>query len=171
MRAAAVGMYAFTAVMLASSAWRMSLYTARFGLSFLRLITYWGIFAMAAVTLAAAWHAVRPETRTWSAAFAVIVASWLLFAYANPGGRHRRLQRAPRGREGGRGVSVRPVARRARGAEAAGEGKRVGGVAANRIGDGYRDISAYEWSLTCRLLPETAAEPIPEGESPSVGDE
>ena len=44
-----------------------------------------------------------------------------------PGGRHRRLQRAPRGREGGRGVSVRPVARRARGAEAAGEGKRVGG--------------------------------------------
>ena len=45
------------------------------------------------------------------------------------------------------------------------------GVAANRIGDGYRDISAYEWSLTCRLLPETAAEPIPEGESPSVGDE
>ena len=36
------------------------------------------------------------------------------------------------------------------------------GVAANRIGDGYRDISAYEWSLTCRLLPETAFVAFPD---------
>lgn len=78
--------YAFTAVCWPRRRGAWSLYTARFGLSFLRLITYWGIFAMAAVTLAAAWHAVRPETRTWGAAFAVIVASWLLFAYANPEG-------------------------------------------------------------------------------------
>ena len=170
-RAAAVGMYAFTAVMLASSAWRMSLYTARFGLSFLRLITYWGIFAMAAVTLAAAWHAVRPETRTWSAAFAVIVASWLLFAYANPEG----VIAAYNVRRAGAKVDVEYLSGLSPDALAAlkplAKENAWAGVAANRIGDGYRDISAYEWSLTCRLLPETAAEPIPEGESPSVGDE
>lgn len=170
-RAAAVGMYAFTAVMLASSAWRMSLYTARFGLSFLRLITYWGIFAMAAVTLAAAWHAVRPETRTWSAAFAVIVASWLLFAYANPEG----VIAAYNVRRAGAKVDVGYLSGLSPDALAAlkplAKENAWAGVAANRIGDGYRNISAYEWSLTCRLLPETAAEPIPEGESPSVGDE
>lgn len=170
-RAAAVGMYAFTAVMLASSAWRMSLYTARFGLSFLRLITYWGIFAMAAVTLAAAWHAVRPETRTWSAAFAVIVASWLLFAYANPEG----VIAAYNVRRAGAKVDVEYLSGLSPDALAAlkplAKENAWAGVAANRIGDGYRDISAYEWSLTCRLLPEPAAEPIPEGESPSVGDE
>ena len=170
-RATAVGMYAFTAVMLASSAWRMSLYTARFGLSFLRLITYWGIFAMAAVTLAAAWHAVRPETRTWSAAFAVIVASWLLFAYANPEG----VIAAYNVRRAGAKVDVEYLSGLSPDALAAlkplAKENAWAGVAANRIGDGYRDISAYEWSLTCRLLPETAAEPIPEGESPSVGDE
>ena len=149
----------------------MSLYTARFGLSFLRLITYWGIFAMAAVTLAAAWHAVRPETRTWSAAFAVIVASWLLFAYANPEG----VIAAYNVRRAGAKVDVEYLSGLSPDALAAlkplAKENAWAGVAVNRIGDGYRDISAYEWSLTCRLLPETAAEPIPEGESPSVGDE
>ncbi len=166
-RAAAVGMYAFTMVMLASSAWRMSLYTARYGLSFLRLITYWGIFAMAAVTLAAAWHAVRLGARTWSAAFTVIVASWLLFAYANPEGVIAKYNV----RSAGARVDAEYLSGLSPDALAAlkllARENAAADAAASRIGESYRDVSAYEWSLTCRLLPETAAE----GEIPSVGGE
>ncbi len=166
-RAAAVGMYAFTMVMLASSAWRMSLYTARYGLSFLRLITYWGIFAMAAVTLAAAWHAVRLGARTWSAAFTVIVASWLLFAYANPEGVIAKYNV----RSAGERVDAEYLSGLSPDALAAlkllARENAAADAAASRIGESYRDVSAYEWSLTCRLLPETAAE----GEIPSVGGE
>lgn len=165
-RAAALGMYAFTAVMLASSAWRMSLYTAQYGLSFLRLLTYWGIFAMAAATIAAAWRALRPGARTWSVAFAAIVASWLLLVYANPEG----LIAACNVRSAGMAVDVeylsclspdalaalKPLSRENEGAY----------VAAKLIAESYRDISAYEWSLTCRLLPaQTEAEPASQSES------
>lgn len=165
-RAAALGMYAFTAVMLASSAWRMSLYTAQYGLSFLRLLTYWGIFAMAAATIAAAWSALRPGARTWSVAFAAIVASWLLLVYANPEG----LIAACNVRSAGMAVDVeylsclspdalaalKPLSRENEGAY----------VAAKLIAESYRDISTYEWSLTCRLLPaQTEAEPASQSES------
>ena len=101
----------------------------------------------------------------------MIVASWLLFAYANPEG----VIAAYNVRRAGAKVDVEYLSGLSPDALAAlkplAKENAWAGVAANRIGDGYRDISAYEWSLTCRLLPETAAEPIPEGESPSVGDE
>ena len=157
-RVAAVGMYAFTAVMLASSAWRMSLYTARYGLSFLRLLTYWGIFAMAAATLAAAWNALRPGARTWSVAFAAIVASWLLLSYANPEG----IIAAYNVRSAGAAVDAEYLSALSPDALVAlkplAQENAWAGVAANHIEESYREISAYEWSLTCCLLPDGEGE-------------
>lgn len=84
LRCLTAGLYAATAVMLASSAMRMTLYVQAYGLSFLRLITFWGIFAMALADGFAFYRLIFPEKKVFSRAAAAILASFLLFVYANP---------------------------------------------------------------------------------------
>ena len=65
-------------VLLASAAWRMSLYVSVYGLSFKRLMTYWGMGMMALFLLAALWKLLRPNRSFCRAAFPIALAGWLL---------------------------------------------------------------------------------------------
>ena len=58
-------------VLLASAAWRMSLYVSVYGLSFKRLMTYWGMGMMALFLLAALWKLLRPNRSFCRAAFPI----------------------------------------------------------------------------------------------------
>ena len=78
------GLYAATAVLLASSAMRMGLYVRAYGLSFLRLLTFWGIFAMAVADIFAAYRLIFPGKKVFSRAAAVILVSFVLLVYMNP---------------------------------------------------------------------------------------
>lgn len=64
--------------LLISACWRMSLYISVYGLSFKRLMTYWGMGMMAVFLAAALWKAVRPDFRFWRVAFAAALAGWVL---------------------------------------------------------------------------------------------
>lgn len=65
-------------VLLASAAWRMTLYVSAYGLSFKRLMTYWGMAMMALFLLAGLWKALRPDFRFCKWAFPVALAGWLI---------------------------------------------------------------------------------------------
>lgn len=71
-------------VLLGSAAWRMTLYVTTYGLSFKRVLTYWGM-AVAAVFLTAAliklW---RPKFRFFRVLFGGGLAFWLLLNAINP---------------------------------------------------------------------------------------
>lgn len=65
-------------LLLASAAWRMTLYVEAYGLSFKRCMTYWGMGMMALFFLAAAWKLVRPDFGFFRAAAPVALAGWLV---------------------------------------------------------------------------------------------
>ncbi len=65
-------------VLLASAAWRMTLYVSAYGLSFKRCMTYWGMGMMALFLLAGLWKARRPEFRFCKYAFPAALAGWLV---------------------------------------------------------------------------------------------
>ena len=65
-------------VLLASAAWRMTLYVDAYGLSFKRFLTYWGMGMMAAFLLAAAWKVRRPDFRFCRVVFPLALAGWLV---------------------------------------------------------------------------------------------
>ena len=65
-------------VLLASAAWRMTLYVDAYGLSFKRCMTYWGMGMMAAFLLAAAWKVRRPDFRFCRVVFPLALAGWLV---------------------------------------------------------------------------------------------
>ncbi len=65
-------------VLLASAAWKMTLYVSAYGLSFKRCMTYWGMVMMALLLLLGLWKAVRPEFRFCKWAFPVALAGWLV---------------------------------------------------------------------------------------------
>lgn len=65
-------------VLLASAAWKMTLYVSAYGLSFKRLMTYWGMGMMALFLLAGLWKAVRPDFRFCKWAFPVALAGWVV---------------------------------------------------------------------------------------------
>ena len=65
-------------VLLASSAWKMTLYVSAYGLSFKRCMTYWGMIMMALFLLAGLWKALRPDFRFCKWAFPVALAGWLV---------------------------------------------------------------------------------------------
>lgn len=65
-------------VLLASAAWRMTLYVSAYGLSFKRCMTYWGMIMMALFLLAELWKALRPAFRFCQWAFPMALAGWLL---------------------------------------------------------------------------------------------
>ena len=65
-------------LLLASAAVRMTLYVDAYGLSFKRLLTYWGMGMMALFLLAAAWKVRRPDFRFCRMAFPLALAGWLV---------------------------------------------------------------------------------------------
>ena len=65
-------------VLLASAAWRMTLYVTAFGLSFKRCMTCWGMVMMALFLLAALWKVRRPGFSYCRLAFPLALAGWLV---------------------------------------------------------------------------------------------
>lgn len=65
-------------VLLASAAWRMTLYVTAYGLSFKRCMTYWGMVMMALFLLAAARKVQRPDFSFCRLAFPLALAGWLV---------------------------------------------------------------------------------------------
>ncbi len=64
-------------VLLASAAWRMTLYVSAYGLSFKRCMTYWGMGMMALFFLAAARKVQNPAASFCRLAFPLALAGWL----------------------------------------------------------------------------------------------
>lgn len=65
-------------VLLASAAWRMTLYVSAYGLSFKRCMTYWGMVMMALFLLAAARKIQKPDFSFCRLAFPLALAGWLV---------------------------------------------------------------------------------------------
>lgn len=65
-------------VLLASAAWKMTLYVSAYGLSFKRCMTYWGMVMMALFLLTGLWKAARPDFRFCKWAFPLALAGWLV---------------------------------------------------------------------------------------------
>lgn len=65
-------------VLLASAAWRMTLYVSAYGLSFKRCMTYWGMVMMALFLLAALRKARKPGFSFCRLAFPLALAGWLV---------------------------------------------------------------------------------------------
>jgi len=65
-------------LLLASAAWRMTLYVSAYGLSFKRCMTYWGMAMMALFFLAGLWKVWRPDFRFCKWAFPLALAGWLV---------------------------------------------------------------------------------------------
>lgn len=65
-------------ILLASAAWKMTLYVSAYGLSFKRVMTYWGMLMMALFLLMGLWKAQKPDFRFCKWAFPVALAGWLL---------------------------------------------------------------------------------------------
>lgn len=64
-------------VLLASAAWRMTLYISAYGLSFKRCMTYWGMAMTALFLLAALEKVLRPGRSFCRRAFPLALAGWL----------------------------------------------------------------------------------------------
>ncbi|MDF7663948.1 DUF4173 domain-containing protein [Bifidobacterium sp. ESL0763] len=75
---------ASTVVMLVSAAWRMSLYVGEYGLTRLRLLTYWGMVAIAFLLAVTVLRLLRPRTNLFRLALFGVVGLWLVFAFAQP---------------------------------------------------------------------------------------
>ncbi|WEV73200.1 DUF4173 domain-containing protein [Bifidobacterium sp. ESL0790] len=75
---------ASTAVMLISAVWRMNLYVNEYGLTRLRLLTYWGMAAIAFLLVVTVVKLFRPRTGLFRLAVFGVVCLWLIFAFAQP---------------------------------------------------------------------------------------
>ncbi|WEV76007.1 DUF4173 domain-containing protein [Bifidobacterium sp. ESL0800] len=75
---------ASTTVMLVSAVWRMSLYVNKYGLTRLRLLTYWGMVAIAFLLVATVWKLLSPTFELFRVAFFGTLALWLVFAFIQP---------------------------------------------------------------------------------------
>lgn len=65
-------------ILLASAAWRMTLYVSAYGLSFKRCMTYWGMAMMALFLLAALEKVRRPDRSFCRRALPLALAGWLV---------------------------------------------------------------------------------------------
>ncbi|WEV68136.1 DUF4173 domain-containing protein [Bifidobacterium sp. ESL0769] len=75
---------ASTAVMLVSAAWRMNLYVHKYGLTRLRILTYWGMVAIAFLLVVTVVKLLRPRFEWFRIAFFGTLALWLVFAFIQP---------------------------------------------------------------------------------------
>lgn len=78
LRGLAAVLVAESLVLLCSAAWRMTLYVTAYGLSFKRLLAYWGMGMMALFFLAALGKVLRPDFAFCKAAFPLALAGWLV---------------------------------------------------------------------------------------------
>lgn len=78
LRGLAAALVAESLVLLCSAAWRMTLYVTAYGLSFKRLLAYWGMGMMALFFLAALRKVFRPDFAFCKAAFPLALAGWLV---------------------------------------------------------------------------------------------
>ena len=78
LRLLSAGLAAESLVLLASACWRMTLYVTAYGLSFKRLMTYWGMAMMALFLLTALYKTRRPDFAFCRAAFPLALAGWLV---------------------------------------------------------------------------------------------
>ena len=83
LRLPATALAALTAVLLVSAAWRMTLYVSAYGLSFKRLLTYWGMVMLAillGLTVRKVW---REDFAFFRAAAPIALAGWLVLNCCN----------------------------------------------------------------------------------------
>lgn len=83
LRVLSTALVGLTGVLLVSAAWRMTLYVSVYGLSFKRMLTYWGMVILAvflALTVGKIW---RKDFSFFRAAAPVVLAWWLLLNYCN----------------------------------------------------------------------------------------
>ncbi|MDE7244447.1 MAG: DUF4173 domain-containing protein [Oscillospiraceae bacterium] len=83
LRLAASILVGLTAVLLVSAAWRMTLYVSVYGLSFKRLLTYWGMGLMAVLLVLTVRKIWRRDFQFFRTAAPVVLAWWLLLNYCN----------------------------------------------------------------------------------------
>lgn len=77
-RVLAAALTAESLVLLASAAWRMTLYVSAYGLSFKRCMTYWGMGMMALFLLAALEKIRKPDCSFCRRALPLALAGWLV---------------------------------------------------------------------------------------------
>lgn len=77
-RGLAAALTAESLILLASAAWRMTLYVSAYGLSFKRCMTYWGMVMMALFFLAALWKVRKPDRSFCRLALPLALAGWLV---------------------------------------------------------------------------------------------
>lgn len=75
---------ASTAIMLVSAAWRMSLYVGEYGLSRLRILTFWGMIVIAFLLVATVLKLFRQRTQLFRLALFGTLGLWLVFALIQP---------------------------------------------------------------------------------------
>ena len=80
----ATALVALSAVLLVSAARRMSLYVLAYGLSFKRLLTYWGMALLAVLFFAALLAVWRTGFPFFRVCFTAAVAGWLMLNFTNP---------------------------------------------------------------------------------------
>lgn len=73
-----------TFCMLASAAWRMGLYVSVYGLSVLRLTTFWAMATICMLLVLTSVRIARPSLRIFARASALTIVFWLIFALARP---------------------------------------------------------------------------------------
>lgn len=71
-------------VLLVSAAWRMTLYVTTFGLTFKRVLTYWGMLVAAIFLVSALCKVWRPQFRFFRVLFGGSFALWLVLNAVNP---------------------------------------------------------------------------------------
>jgi len=74
-----------TAVLLASAVWRMCLYISVYGLSFLRILTFYAMAVIAVATGLCIYKCIRPEFKVFPILLSFAVSVWVLFSICDTG--------------------------------------------------------------------------------------
>ena len=83
LRLLATVLVGLTGVLLASAAWRMTLYVSAYGLSFKRLLTYWGMGMVAILLVLTVKKIWRRDFAFFRAAAPIVLAGWLALNYCD----------------------------------------------------------------------------------------
>lgn len=83
LRVLSTGMVVLSGVMLASAAWRMTLYVGSYGLSFKRFLTYWGMVMLCVFFTGALLKIWKKEFGFFQVLLAASIAGWLVLNFIN----------------------------------------------------------------------------------------
>ncbi|MBQ3080269.1 MAG: DUF4173 domain-containing protein [Clostridia bacterium] len=75
-----------TLILLISASIRMGLYISEYALSFLRLLTLWGILMMGVFTVISLIKIIRPDKKFFSLAITIAIITWMAFSWMNADG-------------------------------------------------------------------------------------